>query len=438
MLFVPAFAFAAPRDTTDPGFFVGLARQAERDAKWDKACEFYAEALSFDKNQPEVKKRFLFCLRNYHRVLRHRDSDFRNQLLSTQFKVNEAQEFYNDVLCKVQNTYYDDQRADATTLTNLFRAGLDELLMALEDKEFQAAYIGRRGVTDADIQAFIGHVRKTWGQTSFDERQQGQREAAAQHVRNIVGEGYSRLRLNGKAVFLEFACGACNALDEYSFYVTRGTLTGGITEEKSVAAVELYEGAIGYVRLNGFTDSTVQELESAYEQLRASGMKVLILDLRYNLGGDLDVAAEVARRFLPAPATIGSVAGKASKNYRSFSTNPLDLPMYLLIDGNTASAAELLAAALKGHDRAKLIGENTYGKNQVQKMIPVTLNRESFGAIRLTWGRFYGPDKQDISKSGVAPTFRVSGGAVMTDRQLDEALDKARSTMVMAPTMSMR
>lgn len=421
---LPSFARAAgPKDTTDPGFYIALARQAERDAKWDKACEFYAEALSLNKNQPAVKKSFLHCLRNFHRVFRHSDSSFRQQLLNPQFHVREALEFYNDILCKVQNTYFDEQR---TELTNLFREGLKELLMALDDREFQATYIGKKGVSDADIQAFRAAVAMKWENTTVASRKE-----AEENVRAIIKAG-ADLRLNGKAVVVEFACGACNALDEYSFYLTQGALAAGDREEKTVPVVELYEGSIGYVRLNGFGDTTVGEIEAAYEHLRSSGMKVMVLDLRYNLGGDLDVAADVARRFLPAPALIGSVSGKNPKSYRSFSMTALDMPIYLLVDGNTASAAELLASAFKTHDRAKLVGENTFGKNQVQKMVPIYLNREAFGAVRLTWGQFYGPDKQDLSKTGgVSPTFRVSGGAIMADRQLDEALERARAHLMM-------
>jgi len=419
-LFLPLPAAAAPltAETSLPKLQLGQARQAESQGDWATACELYAQYLSFDRTNPDIKARFLFCLRNYHRILRHSDESFKRQLHGKEFALRDALRFYEDILCKVQNTYYDETRTD---MSRLFHEGLEELLMALDDKEFQKEYISRAGITDADIQEFRTVLRNRFGAVKVASR-----GGAVEQLREIIKA--NKLQLNGKAIVMEFVCGACNALDEYSFYLTEGTLALAARDDKTVVDVRL-DGPVGYIRLDGFAETTLQDVEAAYEHLRSSGMKVLVLDLRANLGGDLDVAAEVARRFMPAPTYIGSVAGKNPKKYRSYSMSAFDTPMFVMIDGNTASAAEFLAVALKANDRAKLIGQNSFGKNLVQRS--ETFRMAPYGAIRLTWGQFYGPEKEDISKGGVAPHIRVSGGALMADRQLEDAFEKARALVAM-------
>jgi carboxyl-terminal processing protease len=157
-------------------------------------------------------------------------------------------------------------------------------------------------------------------------------------------------------------------------------------------------------------------------------MKALVLDLRGNLGGDLDVAAEVAKRFMGAPTFIGSVSGKNNKKYRSYGMSTMDAPMVVLIDANTASAAEFLAVSLKANDRAKLIGQNTYGKNLVQRPEAVSLRMAPCGALRLTWAQFYGPGREDVSKGGVMPDIRSS---MTPERQKEEAFEKAQALLMM-------
>jgi C-terminal peptidase prc len=417
-LILPLLAAAAPTETALPKLQLGQAQQAESQGDWAMACELYAQYLSVDRTNPEIKARFLFCLRNYHRVLRHSDESFKRQLHGREFTLRDAIRFYEDVLCKIQSTYYDESRTD---LSRLFHEGLQELLMALDDKEFQKEYVSRLGISDADIQEMRVNLRNRWGSFKVTSR-----AAAVEQLREIIRTTSGKL--NGKAAVLEFVCGACNALDEYSFYITEGTLGLATREDKTVVEARS-DGPVGYIRLDGFGETTVQDLEAAYDHLRSSGMKVLVLDLRANLGGDLDVAAEVARRFMAAPTYIGSVAGKNNKKYRSYSMSAFDLPMFVLIDGATASAAEFLAVALKANDRAKLIGQNTFGKNLVQRS--ETFRMAPYGAIRLTWGQFYGPEKEDVSKGGVAPHIRVSGGALMADRQLEDAFEKARALVSM-------
>jgi len=102
LIFLPAHA--APTETDLPKLQLVQARQAESQGAWAKACELYAEYLSYDRN-PEVKARFLLCLRNYHRVLRHSDESYRRQLNGKEFPLRDAFKIYEDILCKIQNVY---------------------------------------------------------------------------------------------------------------------------------------------------------------------------------------------------------------------------------------------------------------------------------------------------------------------------------------------
>jgi carboxyl-terminal processing protease len=154
-------------------------------------------------------------------------------------------------------------------------------------------------------------------------------------------------------------------------------------------------------------------------------LEVLLLDLRGNSGGSLEAAVQVVERFIPAPQAIGSTSGKDNRIYQSLSMNVVDVPMFVLVDGNTASAAELVAGALKSRKGTELVGQNTFGKNLVQKLLPVSV--APYGAVRLTWSKFHLPKPDDWRKQGgIAPTIPTPAGDEET-----VALQRARSLTMM-------
>ncbi len=423
VLFLPLTTSAAePRDYFPPEAYLNQAREAETRRDWAEACTYYDAYLATHRNDATAKQRFLFCLRNFHRGYRHGDADFQYQLLhNREFKFDRALEFYKDVLTKVQQSYFDDKK---TSFERLFREGVEELYLSLDDENFRKAYVGRG---KANVQKFREQLRARWVSTSVTTLSE-----VCSKLKDVADAGWEHLRLNPRAVVLEFACGACNALDEYSFYVPQGRLAelaALATAEKSVVAVDLIDGVIGYIQLAGFQENTLQEVEAAHDRLRAAGMKVLVLDLRGNAGGSVKAAVQVVERFLPAPYPIATTSGKMNENIRSATMNPWDVPMMVLIDGNTASAAELVAAALKTRKQTELVGQATFGKNQVQK--PVAVAQAPYGVIRLTWTQFYPPDKQDLSRTGgVAPTVPVAVMGYMGDRALEVARDRAKTYMM--------
>src|SRR5262249_837280 len=133
--------------------------------------------------------------------------------------------------------------------------------------------------------------------------------------------------------------------------------------------------AVGYVRIDCFQDSTVQELDLVLGALTKAGVKALILDLRGNPGGLVDVAIEATQRFLGS-GVIVSKQGPNLKVEVVSAQNPgaPTLPLGVLVDGETASSAEIMAGALKDNNRARLVGQTTFGKGSMQRLFPLPLH----------------------------------------------------------------
>ncbi len=181
-----------------------------------------------------------------------------------------------------------------------------------------------------------------------------------------------------------------------------------VRDVKMISGEVAGEAKIGYVRLTQFNTTTAAELSSALEDLEKRGMQALVLDLRGNPGGLLEAAIEVAAQFLPAGSQVVSTEGRVASQARVYRTpeNAQPRPAYpmaVLVNGGSASAAEILAGALKDLRRAVLVGETTFGKGSVQSVIPL----QDGAAIRLTTAKYYTPGKQVIHEHGVAPTIRA-------------------------------
>jgi carboxyl-terminal processing protease len=170
----------------------------------------------------------------------------------------------------------------------------------------------------------------------------------------------------------------------------------------SVEKCELFPGGIGFIRLTGFQKTTMEEMDRGVATLQAKGMRHLVLDLRGNPGGLLNVAVELADRFLDQ-GVIVSTRGRApgqSQEYSDSSPAVWRMPVTVLIDRDSASASEILAGALKELSRAEIIGERSYGKGSVQSIYPF---RSADAAIKLTTARFYSPRNRPYAEQGVEP-----------------------------------
>ncbi len=186
------------------------------------------------------------------------------------------------------------------------------------------------------------------------------------------------------------------------------TIIRDIIKIKSVKS-HLLDGKYGYVRITQFQDRTGSDLSHHLSQLwlnNGDAIEGMILDLRDNPGGLLDQAVAVADLFL-SEGLIVYTEGRDSEAQLSFSAQPTidsqDYPLVVLINGGSASAAEIVAGALQDHHRAIILGEQSFGKGSVQTIIPL----DDDSGLRLTTARYFTPSGRSIQVSGITPDIVV-------------------------------
>ncbi len=169
------------------------------------------------------------------------------------------------------------------------------------------------------------------------------------------------------------------------------------------------ENKIGYVRLTQFGEATSRDLEEALRKLELEDMKGLVLDLRHNPGGLLDQAVRVCEKFLARGEPIVTTEGRREREnseHKSSGRNARpDLPLVVLVNRFSASASEIVAGCLKDNARAKIVGEKTFGKGSVQKILPI--NGQHGAALRLTTAKYYTPSHEVIHGHGIEPHHKL-------------------------------
>jgi len=171
------------------------------------------------------------------------------------------------------------------------------------------------------------------------------------------------------------------------------------------------EGDFGYLRLSGFNEKATDETRAAIDDLRAKNphLKGLVLDLRNNPGGLLDQAVGVSDLFLSG-GEIVSQRGRDPHDIERYNAKPGaklgGLPVVVLINSGTASAAEIVAGALQDRHRAAIVGLTSFGKGSVQTVIPLRGGLD--GAVKLTTARYYTPSGRSIQKTGIEPDLEVA------------------------------
>jgi carboxyl-terminal processing protease len=173
-------------------------------------------------------------------------------------------------------------------------------------------------------------------------------------------------------------------------------------EIPSVDQVQIVDqdSGVGYIRLTNFQKTTARDFDRALWQLHRDGMRSLIVDVRGNPGGLLSASVEVADRFV-GDGVIVSTRGRNPMEdftHRANVSSTWRVPLVVLVDENSASASEIFAAAIRDHDRGKIVGTQSYGKGSVQGIFPLNV---SGGGVRLTTARFYSPTGKAISQVGV-------------------------------------
>jgi len=202
---------------------------------------------------------------------------------------------------------------------------------------------------------------------------------------------------------------------EHDFKIIRAIINVPSVEEKTLDKA----GQIGYIRLNQFHSQSAKEMKEAVESLtRDDKVKGLILDLRDNGGGDFEAAIDIADLFLDEVPVVSAVDARGNKEVYKASMGKTPLPLIVLVNGDSASASEILSAALQDNKRAVLVGQKTFGKGLVQTVFPL----RDGGALKLTTQTYYTPRGTDINKIGIVPDYIVKNAASSAqDKQLLKA-----------------
>lgn len=198
-------------------------------------------------------------------------------------------------------------------------------------------------------------------------------------------------------------------------------LTRALIKVESIKEARIIDekDKIAYIKLVEFQQRTPVDLDSALAKLKAEGMQSLILDLRNNPGGLLDVAIDVSERFVPKGDVIVSTKGTMpSQNtlFKSRGANQYaDVPMIVLVNRGSASASEIVAGAVKDLKRGIILGTRTFGKGSIQTVIPLP----DGSALRLTTARYYTPDNKAIHDEGIEPDVVVEQEKLIAQREKD-------------------
>ena len=181
---------------------------------------------------------------------------------------------------------------------------------------------------------------------------------------------------------------------------------------------------IGYIRLARFSAESSKEVEAAIADLLDQGAERLILDMRYNGGGLLDAAVDVADHFLnDGPILYQQSQGEGERVYSATAeTIAPDIPLVVLVDGGTASAAEIVAGALQDRGRAIMMGSSaTFGKGSVQ----LVFDLRDGSSVHVTSARWYTPDRHQIDQAGLTPEIVVEVTQDAIDNGIDQVLLRA-------------
>ncbi|MBI3287636.1 MAG: S41 family peptidase [Chloroflexi bacterium] len=193
--------------------------------------------------------------------------------------------------------------------------------------------------------------------------------------------------------------------------------------QKATVSWRMLEPGIGYVQISFFSERSVEDLRQALRELKGAGAEQLVLDLRNNPGGIVNAAVQVSSQFIQDGIILIERDGQG--NERTFEARgggpAIDIPLVVLVNAGTASAAEIVAGALQDHGRGPLIGERTFGKGSVQSVHELS----DGSSLHVTIARWLTPHRHELEGVGITPDAEIAN-ADGHDRQLEYALDQIR------------
>ncbi|MDC7280396.1 S41 family peptidase [Butyrivibrio fibrisolvens] len=214
--------------------------------------------------------------------------------------------------------------------------------------------------------------------------------------------------------------------EEQTIVCTRASIATPTVEH------QMLEGNVGYIAVSQFTDHTYKDFVEAYKDLEKQGMTAVVFDMRNNGGGLLDSVVEMLDYLLPKGTVVYTMDKEGNReDFLSDEGSSKDIPMVVLVNGNTASAAEIFTGAIRDFEYGTIIGTNTFGKGIVQSTIPLS----DGSALKLTTQTYYTPSGECIHGKGIAPDieleYEFQGGeddaySVDLDNQIQKALEVLR------------
>lgn len=245
-----------------------------------------------------------------------------------------------------------------------------------------------------------------------------QLEEAVSKIRGNIGEKVkiTVLRKNDK-----------DKAEEKEIEVERADIKVDTVDSK---VVEKDDKKIGYIKIKEFEDVTKEEFAKELKSLKDQNVDGIVMDLRNNPGGSLDVCLAIADTFLDEGVIVSTVDKKGKEIVENSDKEMDKTPMTVLINENSASASEILAGAFKDRGRAKIIGKTSFGKGIVQKLFPL----EDGSGVKITISEYFTPNKTKIHKIGVKPDIEVENNNdnILDIEQLDQddQFNKAMDTLL--------
>lgn len=245
-----------------------------------------------------------------------------------------------------------------------------------------------------------------------------QLEEAVSKIRGNIGEKVkiTVLRKNDK-----------DKAEEKEIEVERADVKVDTVDSK---VVEKNGNSVGYIKIKEFEDVTKEEFAKELKSLKDQNVDGIVMDLRNNPGGSLDVCLAIADTFLDEGVIVSTVDKKGKEIVENSDKEMDKTPMTVLINENSASASEILAGAFKDRGRAKIIGKTSFGKGIVQKLFPL----EDGSGVKITISEYFTPNKTKIHKIGVKPDIEVENNNdnILDIEQLDQddQFNKAMDTLL--------
>ncbi len=461
--------------------------EMERSRRWLDAIEHYEKAIKEYPESESIKYGLRRSKVHFSVERRYTDKSFVEKLLAQ--SPSASMQYIDDVLTKIRDHY-----VDPVSATSFVAHGTESLYHALNNPRFV-----EKNIPNASPES-VTRLRQTL-KDRYWNKSVGGVDGARQVITEVSSIAQRDVQLGMTPIAMEYLFGGCNALDDYSTYLTpsklddlygniegefvgigiemkaevgKGLLLVNVLPEspaeeggansgdfitkidgvdcrnmtteqaagmlqgtpesrvklqltdpdtqatrdtalvrravkvKSIPVAQMIDhiNGIGYIKMTGFQKHTAEELDAALLRLHRENMQALIWDLRGNPGGLLTAAVEVLDRFIDDGVLVSTKGRSADQNwsYSAQRTGTWKTPLVLLVDGDSASASEIVAGAIRDHHRGQIVGRKTYGKWSVQSILPGPSNT----GMRLTTAKFYAPSGQTFGKIGVNPDIAIA------------------------------